>query len=69
MEEQELLAVTLQRDRTSVIALERLVEGVVAVAFGLFVAYLWHLAPPALVCRLAGRRVSGGSRAGDAGSV
>jgi putative nucleotidyltransferase with HDIG domain len=46
LEEQELLAATLQRDKTSMSALERLVEGVVAVLFCLVVACLWHLDPP-----------------------
>jgi HD-GYP domain-containing protein (c-di-GMP phosphodiesterase class II) len=46
LEEQELLAATLQRDRTAVASLERSVEGAVAVAFALVVACLWHLDPP-----------------------
>lgn len=46
LEEQELLAATLQRDRTSVTALERITEGLVAVVFGLVVAGLWILDPP-----------------------
>ncbi len=46
MEEQELLAATLERDRTSVAARERLTEGVVALAFGLVALYLWTLDPP-----------------------
>jgi hypothetical protein len=46
LEEQELLAATLQRDRTSVTALERLTEGVVAVVFVAVVACLWRLDPP-----------------------
>jgi HD-GYP domain-containing protein (c-di-GMP phosphodiesterase class II) len=46
LEEQELLADTLQRDGTSVTALERITEGLVAVAFGLAVAGLWILDPP-----------------------
>jgi HD-GYP domain-containing protein (c-di-GMP phosphodiesterase class II) len=46
LEEQELLAATLQRDRTSVTALERITEGLVAAVFGLVVAGLWILDPP-----------------------
>ena len=46
LEEQEHLAVTLERDRTSVLALEWTIEGLVSVAFGLVVAGLWILDPP-----------------------
>jgi putative nucleotidyltransferase with HDIG domain len=46
LEEQELLAATLQRDMTSVTASERFTEGLVAVAFGLVVAGLWIGDPP-----------------------
>ena len=46
LEEQQLLAVTLQLDKTSVRALERITEGFVAVVFGLVVAGLWILDPP-----------------------
>jgi HD-GYP domain-containing protein (c-di-GMP phosphodiesterase class II) len=46
LEEQELLAATLQRDRTSVTLLERLTEGLLALVFGLVVAGLWILDPP-----------------------
>jgi putative nucleotidyltransferase with HDIG domain len=41
-----LSVATLQRDRTSVPVLERVVESVLAVVFGLVVACLWHLDPP-----------------------
>src|ERR1700710_751152 len=46
LEEQELLAATLQRDRTSVTASERFTEGLVAVVFGFGVAGVWILDPP-----------------------